>query len=57
VGADESVSLVLFRSALDLARNRGLIDDTVGRDAWAAEIDRLRAIAEQVATLASETDA
>jgi glycerol-3-phosphate O-acyltransferase len=56
VGADESVSQVLFKSALDLARNRGLAVPGPGVDtlrrAWAEEIARLRALAERVADAA-----
>ncbi len=56
VGADESVSQVLFKSALDLARNRGLAEPGPGVDtlraAWAEEITRLRSLAERVADAA-----
>jgi glycerol-3-phosphate O-acyltransferase len=56
VGAEESVSQVLFKSALDLARNRGLAEPGPGIDAlrraWADEIARLRSLAERVATAA-----
>jgi glycerol-3-phosphate O-acyltransferase len=54
VGTDESISGVLFASALDLAANRGLLDSAERplRLAWAREIADTRARAERVAELA-----
>jgi glycerol-3-phosphate O-acyltransferase len=52
-GADESVSQVLFKSAADLARNRGLLDARLeARREWADEISEIRSRAEVVANLA-----
>ena len=52
VRSDEAVSMVLFKSAFQLARNRGLDTNQEARGAWAAEITGLRERAEQIAALA-----
>jgi glycerol-3-phosphate O-acyltransferase len=56
VGADESVSQVMFKSALGLARNRDLLEDRADtqakRVAWAEQLTRLRRLAETIAELA-----
>ncbi len=54
VAADESVSKVLFSSALQLAKNRGLLesDGEHARDLFVEEVDRFRNLALTIAEIA-----